>query len=511
MNMENILDMSKALEERFGKKVLGLGEVTEYLGLDESSIRGLVESGSLKAMKSEGQLLFKAIQVIKFEYDIDDDVPTMVNNFVTPEKESAEMTVSKGSIYETGSKKNPLEMAFNVRFDDDTSQRYKIRGKNKAELEVLKAVKVAEELEKHKKKNSGGEAETEEVEEEVEEAENNQRLFREVADEWFIEFEADQRSQGNSYSNIKSVGESIAAIKKVVGDMDISEITTTTGNNMMTELSRDKETGAWRSKSYGTKLIRNFKRVMDYALTKGYTKNVIGKINLNKNLTEPSKNDRFLSEECLCDLLKVVEEHPRFRALINIILASGMRQSEALAISIDDLRQSGEFYNVYVSKADIEVEKNVYEIVNRLKDDEEPREVSIDKGTYDMVREYYYETMKDKECARLKREAGNEKLVFTNKYGKVINKKTLYRSFVIYLNKKFGNEDKVRLHMLRHCFASLMCDEIPIELVSEMLGHREVSTTMKFYKSITNSQKKMISNASTNMMNKFRKDDKIAG
>ena len=65
--------------------------------------------------------------------------------------------------------------------------------------------------------------------------------------------------------------------------------------------------------------------------------------------------------------------------------------------------------------------------------------------------------------------------------------------------------------MLRHCFASLMCDEIPIELVSEMLGHREVSTTMKFYKSITNSQKKMISNASTNMMNKFRKDDKIAG
>ena len=503
--------MSKALEERYGKKVLSLEEVSEYLGLDDSSIRGLVENGSLKAMKSEGQLLFKAIQVIKFEYDIVDDVPTMINNFVTPEKESAEMTVSKGSIYATGSKKKPLEMAFNVRFDDDdTSKRFKVRGKNKAELEVLKAVKVAEEQEKHKGKNSGEEAETEEAEEEEK---NNQkkRLFREVADEWFIEFESDQRSQGNSYSNIKSVGESIAAIKKVVGDMDISEITTTTGNNMMTELSRDKETGAWRSKSYGTKLIRNFKRVMDYALTKGYTKNVIGKINLNKNLTEPSKNDRFLSEDCLCDLLKVVEEHPRFRALINIILASGMRQSEALAIDIDDLRQSGEFYNVYVSKADIEVEKNVYEIVNRLKDDEEAREVSIDKETYDMVREYFYEAMKDEECARLKREAGNEKLVFTNKYGKVINKKTLYRSFVIYLNKKFGNEDTVRLHMLRHSFASLMCDEVPIELVSEMLGHREVSTTMKFYKSITNSQKRMISNASTNMMNKFRKDEKIAG
>lgn len=506
MNMENILKMAKVLEEQYGKKVLGIEAVSEYLGLDEISVRGLVESGELKAIGSEEHLMFKAIQVIKFEYDIVDINPTRNTDFNTPETEGEEMKVSKGSIYATGSIKNPVGLAFSISFDDGTSIRFKVRGKNEKELWINKSIKVTEELEKYRRKRNGedmGDTETKKNGKKI-------KLFRDVADEWYVIFEAEQRSKGNSYSNIRSTKETIIAINKVIGDMAVHDINMTIGNDLMIAISQDKETGKWRSKSYAIKIRRIFTRIMEYALVQGYTENVIiiNKLNLNKNLTEPSKNDRFLSEECIRDLLEVIQDHPRFRTLVNLILSSGMRQSEALAICIDDLREREGIYNVYVSKADIEVDANVFEIVYRLKDDEEPREITIAKETFDMVKDYYYETMKDKEMARLKREAGTEKLIFTNQYGKVINKRTLYHSFTRYLKVRLGEEDKVRLHMLRHSFASLMCDDIPLELVSEILGHRDVAITQKFYKSITSSQKKMISDAATNLMNKFKREDK---
>jgi integrase len=184
-------------------------------------------------------------------------------------------------------------------------------------------------------------------------------------------------------------------------------------------------------------------------------------------------------------------------------VTSGVRQEEALALDIDDVKERDGGYYIHVYKANIKIEKNKYAIVDRLKHNEKPREIPIPKETYDMLHEYYNMTMSDKKFVQKKIDNGTERLIFVNVDGRVINKHTLYENFPKYIERKIKTNDKVRLHMLRHTYASLMCDDIPIEIVSEVLGHRDISITKQFYATTTDKQKQQIFNASTNLLNKI--------
>ena len=57
-----------------------------------------------------------------------------------------------------------------------------------------------------------------------------------------------------------------------------------------------------------------------------------------------------------------------------------------------------------------------------------------------------------------------DRLLFVNKEGCIHNKRTLYYSFRKYLERNMKCDSKIRLHMLRHTFTSLMKAEIPIEI-----------------------------------------------
>ncbi len=96
-------------------------------------------------------------------------------------------------------------------------------------------------------------------------------------------------------------------------------------------------------------------------------------------------------------------------------------------------------------------------------------------------------------------------MIFTNKEGCVHNKRTLYHSLRNFLERNSGLD--VRLHMLRHTFASLMCNETRIEEVSETLGHKDIAITLKYYKSTTQEQKQRLSKGVNHMMNKLRGEE----
>ena len=471
--VESILKKVQDVEKECGK-VLTLEKAAEYLGIDTGTVCMLVKSGELEAMKVENSYMFKPIQLVKFELDSMTG-PEIIQSPVV-EREVDILKVTEGSTYETKSEKSPYEMSFYITFDDGEKIRAKVRG-SKEELLHKKQEKIIEELEKHRKTRNRMD-----IQQPVKVLKKH--TFREVSEMWYKEFKYQNESRGNSYSNIEGAKYALKVVNSVIGEMDIRKIDKRAAQEMINTISLDSK-GGFRSKSYVEKAMRKFKSVMEYALEEGYIDRQIGKLDMNRNLKVPNKDDRFIDKDLLKELLTCVKENPFYNALINLILSTGLRQEEALALTIDDIKERDGMYQIYVSKALVEQSYHNYAIIDRLKHGEKARYVAIAKEVYEMVIDYYNESIKNIELMEKRKQQKTDRLLFVNKEGCIHNKRTLYYSFRKYLERNMKCDSKIRLHMLRHTFASLMKAEIPIEMVSEMLGHKDVSTTIKFYASQT--------------------------
>lgn len=491
---ESIMKKLQAVEKKYGK-VLTMQQATEYLGIDIKTLRGLVESGELEAMEIDGVYKFKSIQLVKFELDIT-VIPQLIHNPVR-EREVNILKVSKGSIYKVNSKKNPLEMRFYITFDDGRKVSVRVRGTNEEEILRKKEEKIAEELKNYRAERNG----TTEISQPTEE--KKKYTFREVSEMWLEKFNRENESKGNSFANRESGKYSIKAINDIIGEMDIRDIDTDVAQDMITAISKDDE-GNFRSKSHVEKAMRKFRRVMEFALEKGYTDRYIGKLSLNKYLTEPNKDKRFIDRDTLNAVLDCVARNNFYNTLINLMLSSGLRQEEALALTIDDIRENDGIYQIYVSKAIVEESANHYVLVDRLKHNERARYVPVTKEIFDMVHEYYNESIKDNKLMEKRKKQGTDKLIFVNEEGDVHNKRKLYHSLMRYFKGNIDRYGRVTLHMFRHTFASFLKNEIPIEAVSEILGHKDISITQRFYASQTDEDHRIAYRGVENMMKKIK-------
>lgn len=426
--------------------------------------------------------------------------------------------VTDGSIYKVkGNKTNPLQLCFSITYRNGFRKRERVNGKTEDELFQKKKIKISEALEKYKSEQKAletkKEMETAELVNkypslEVPRADGQIRpiTFREVSEMWFREFAFINESKGNSFSNLDSAKHSLKAINKVIGDMEISKIDKWTAQEMINKVSVD-DNGNYRSKSHVEKAMRKFKNVMEFALENGYTKEHIGKLYINKNVKEPDKDARFLDKESLRELFNCINRNPFYNTLVNLMLSSGLRQEEALALTIDDVEIRGGICQVYVNKVVTEVASNQYEVVNRLKQGERARFVTITREVYDMLIDYYNTSIQNKELLEKRKTNGTEKLLFVNKNGEVRNKRTLQNNLRGYLERNIkteGKEGKATLHMLRHTFASFLKSEIPLGEITDILGHSDISITKKYYDTETEEDRKRKSIGIENMIKNIK-------
>jgi len=492
MMHEKALELAGRIEEGYGK-VLSLDKVAGYLGISVQEAEALVKSGEMDSLEVAGIYMVKPIQLAKFELDITDKPQPLTEE----EREANIMKVSEGSIYSTNSKKNPLELSFFITFDDGKKERVKVRGTSRRELELKKKEKIMEELKKYRAEKNGA------MDKPIEAPANKTVTFREASDMWFREFKAENEAKGNGYANLKSAEYSLKLINSVIGDMDIRSIDKTVAQEMANAISV-KKNGEYASRSLVEKAVRKFRRVMEHAYEEGYIDRQVGGLYLSKNLTEPDKDARFIKKDTLKELLACVEGNPFYKTLIHLMLSSGLRQEEALALTIDGLQEKDGIYQVYVNKAVVEMASNQFEVAFRLKHGEKARYVNITKDVYNMLKEYYTNSIDNTVINKLRMENGTERYIFVNQNGRIHNKRTLHHSMVKYLENRMGDGEKVSLHMLRHTFASLMKDEIPLEEVSEILGHRDISTTMRFYASQTEEEHRRAGAGVEAMMKKIK-------
>jgi len=251
------------------------------------------------------------------------------------------------------------------------------------------------------------------------------------------------------------------------------------GNLKVTDINRGKvknfllETvGSGYSKSYADQ----FKNVISGVLNKAVDDEVIQAnpaLQLGKNFLKVKDNKdtiNTLTSEELRQILDTVERHFSGDYPLFLLLArTGLRIGEALALKLDDLD---------FNDRSIEVCRNFYR--NRITKPKNGKTRLVDMSLQ------LSKTLKAHKlnCKKKGLALGLGDLpeyVFTNKYGRLIN---LYewRKQVFYKVIKKSGVKKIRIHDLRHTYATLRISKGDnVADVSNQLGHHSVKFTMDTY------------------------------
>lgn len=188
-----------------------------------------------------------------------------------------------------------------------------------------------------------------------------------------------------------------------------------------------------------------------------------------------------LTPEQSKELLNLVKDTD-METPITLILATGIRRGELLALTWNDIGFDNKILSIDKSLAVDEETKEL--IIKEPKSKSSIRTISLSDGTINILKQH--KVKQNEEKLKLGKYYKDNNLVFATPDGSLINPSTF--------SKKFGNIIKgsnlphIRLHDLRHTNATLMLkSKIPAKVASERLGHSNTATTLDIYSHVLKS------------------------
>lgn len=259
------------------------------------------------------------------------------------------------------------------------------------------------------------------------------------------------------------------------------------GNMKLKDFTPAKITAFFKTRTYQPATCRKvyviLQSIFARAVEQGFIKETpCTKAVILPKAETPKEKKPFLNEYQAKELLKMVEESTQFNRIIKVLLYTGMRSGECLALRWQD----------------IDFENRTIHIENTLTDVggkhwlQPPKTKTSNRyiALSDVLAEIFLEQKQydDEKLAKLGKEYMYPEMVFTSDSGKYVDRSSLntqFRKFV-----KGTDFDFVTLHSLRHCNATLLINSgIDLKIVSELLGHSDVSTTANVYADVLDSAK----------------------
>lgn len=290
---------------------------------------------------------------------------------------------------------------------------------------------------------------------EYKEKEEKGFTFKQVAEEWIKRHE-----QEVSNSTVKRYKPCIDRAIERFGDLSIKQIKTLDIDAYI------KEFATLYPKVKTVKMQRSvINLILKYAILKGYsTENPCQYVPLPKNL---SQKRRELPED---DEIKKVKSSVKctFGLFAYLILYTGLRRGEALALTYGDIDRKNDI--IHVTKSLIHDSNKP--IITKPKTEAGVRDVILPKV--------------------LKRELPKGKanaLLFPNEKGEYLHQSNFNR-----LWKKYKEESGVTItpHQLRHAYATMLYEaEIDEKDAQELMGHANITLTRDIYTHISKSRLKL--------------------
>lgn len=201
-----------------------------------------------------------------------------------------------------------------------------------------------------------------------------------------------------------------------------------------------------------------------------------------KDSTQDEKR-KFLTEEELPKFISLFDgEKSDFDRIILILLHTGMRSGELLGLSWEDI--DFERRQIYVNHTLSDV--GGHHFLTTPKTKQSKRIITMTSTVYDLLK------LQKKYILELQlaiKEFAHPEMVFTSANGNYKDRSCLNTSFRRHL--KGTDFEFMTLHCLRHSNATLLLNSgVDIKVVSEHLGHSDISTTGNIYADVLNTTRR---------------------
>lgn len=200
--------------------------------------------------------------------------------------------------------------------------------------------------------------------------------------------------------------------------------------------------------------------------------------NVTEMLKPPKRSHREMMPLSLLEVRRFLQVvgRDRFYALYVLALSTGMREGELLGLRWQD---------VDLPRGTVQIRMNVQETLGRYilaetKTAYSRRTVALTQAAIDALADHWQKQQDMKQYMGVQWQELD--LVFPNGFGGImIPHNITKRSFKRYLVKA-GLSRTIRFHDLRHTAATLLlASGVNVKVVSEMLGHSNVSITLSIY------------------------------
>ena len=221
---------------------------------------------------------------------------------------------------------------------------------------------------------------------------------------------------------------------------------------------------------------------------------IIPKASRQFDTLEHSRN--YYTRDELRKFLEYAEKHEKYKfyVLFRLLAFSGMRKSEALALTWNDIdfdKSQITINKTLISTPKVEVSTPKTKNSNRI--------VFIDKKTLSILREWRLRQKKELLQKGFNALSSNQ-LIFSNKDNGYITPTSIINP----MNRiiKGSNLPHITVHGLRHTYATLAAQGgMSVKQLQAQLGHSKVEITLDVYTSITDEQRKENASQYTSFVN----------
>ena len=245
--------------------------------------------------------------------------------------------------------------------------------------------------------------------------------------------------------------------------------------------------------------------VEDMIIRTNPSDNMLKELKASHNFDTEHKKALSVEEQKL--FMTFLQKHPQYQhwyPIFAIMLGTGMRVGETTGLRWCDIDMKEATVNVnhtlvYYNHA----KGGCYFGINTPKTEAGKRDIPM----FEFVKDAFKQERKFQFEVGIRSEAvvdGYEDFIFVNRFGNVQHQGTLNKALrrIIrdcndeVLAKANGNEEVVLLppftcHSLRHTFATRLCESgINIKALQDILGHKDIETTMEVYAEATKDLKK---------------------
>ena len=245
-----------------------------------------------------------------------------------------------------------------------------------------------------------------------------------------------------------------------------------------------KHVNEWSKKLVHFRKVKAYAaKVLNHAIKHGYLeKNPFNLVEMPKpkkqvSLDNDDEFTNFYEREQLLQLLDAFKltSNLMIYTLFHLLAFSGMRKSEALALTWNDVNfvENEIRINKAISRG-IDCQLYLKTTKNGV-----IRTISMDQQTMDLLAEW-----KEEQAEKFNTKTAKKQLVFTNRNNDFIQPVQTQK----WLQQIFNKFDlpKITTHGLRHTHCSLLFEAgASIKEVQERLGHTDVKTTMDIYTHVT--------------------------